>query len=253
MRLGRLATQFTENQLRQVSLEDWSVMEVFGKQKEWTVNQLKILAGGFMNSNSVTAQALDALHLATLGYALCGLPAEGMAQIQAGEFCSAVMYLGQLALQCAEPQLYALTRLCTRSGMFGPVSGWAEEVFLEMGSVAAGLDDLELSSLVLQQIQGLTPLAVSLIQPTKFAVSFSAQQMAMFSWSQANVVTDQQKKLLDSKQLEALMLALNEYGGSQIYKAGKSHADRCSQCALLHLSVLICMYVTRWGQSRPSP
>ncbi|XP_073480067.1 stereocilin-like [Aquarana catesbeiana] len=197
-----------------------------------------------MNTNSVAAQALDSLYLATLGYALCGLPAEDMGQIQAREFCSAVMYLGQLALQCTEQQLYALTRLCTGSEMFGPVSGWTGEVFLEMGSVAAGLDDMELSSLVLQQIQGLTPLAVSLIQPTKFAVSFSAQQLQMFSWSQATIVTDQQKKLLDTEQLEALILALNEYGGNQIYKGAKSHADRCSLCSPLHLSVLICMYVT---------
>ncbi|KAM5171868.1 stereocilin-like [Mantella aurantiaca] len=237
-RLGRLATQFSEHQLQEISLKDWQVMEVFGKQKEWTVNQLKILASGFMNSNSLNVQALDSSHLATLGYVVCGLPQEIMGQIKASEFCSAVMYLGQLALQCTEQQLHALTRLCTNSDIFGPVSGWTEEDFWEIGSVAAGLDDMELSALILEQIQGLTPLAVSLIQPTKFAVAFSAQQLQMFSWSQAKAVTDQQKKLLDKEQMKALTLALTEDSGNQTYK-GKSHADHCSLCFLLHLCVLV--------------
>ncbi|XP_072258634.1 stereocilin-like [Pyxicephalus adspersus] len=239
VRLGRLATQFSEKQLKEISLNDWQVMNAFGKQKEWTTNQLTILATGYMNSNSLIAQTLDSLQLATLGYAVCGLPEEDMRQINANEFCLAVMYLGQLALRCTEHQLSALKQLCANSGMFGPVSGWTEEVFREIGSVAAGLDDMELSALVLEQIHGLTPLAVSLIQPTKFAVAFSVQQLKMFSWLQAKAVTDQQRKLLDMEQLKALTLALNEDSGNQTYKAGKSHASHCSLCALLHLCVLI--------------
>ncbi|XP_075062016.1 stereocilin-like [Mixophyes fleayi] len=202
------------------------------------MSQLKTLVSGFMRTHGITAQDLDALHLVTFGYVICGLPEGDMRQIKQLEFCLAVMYLGQLALQCTEQQLYVLLHLCTHSDMFGLVSGWTEDIFREIGSVAAGLQDMELSALVLGQIQGLTPLAISLIQSKTFAVSFSAQQLLMFSWSQAIAVTTQQQKLLDKEQLRALTQALTEDNGNRTYR-GKSQASPCLFCNLLHLSALL--------------
>ncbi|XP_075714510.1 stereocilin-like isoform X5 [Rhinoderma darwinii] len=239
IRLGRLATKLMVQQLKAVSLGDLQVMEAFGRQQEWTISQLNTLVNGFMQSHNVTAKDLNTLHLVTLGYVICGLPEKDMEQMKPLEFCSAVMYLGHLALSCTEQQLEALARLCNGNDIFGPVSGWTEDIFLEIGSVAAGLQDIELSSLVLEQIQGLTPLAISLIHPKKFAVSFSSQQLQLFSWSQAKAVTEQQRKLLDIEQMRALTLALIEDSGNQTYRAGKSHADHCSYHTLLHLSTLL--------------
>ncbi|KAG8574864.1 hypothetical protein GDO81_009374 [Engystomops pustulosus] len=98
---------------------------------------------------------------------------------------------------------------------------------------------MELSSLVLEQIRGLTPLAISLIPPQKFAVSFTSQQLQLFSWSQAKAVTQQQSKLLDSEQMKALAFALIEDSGNQTYRAGKSQAGHCSYYPLLHVSALL--------------
>ncbi|KAM4038518.1 stereocilin-like [Anomaloglossus baeobatrachus] len=239
LRLGRLATKLTVKQLKMVSLEDLQVMEAFGKQQEWTMSQLNTLVNGFLQTQKVTAKDLTALQLVTLGYVICGLREIDMEQISPLEFCSAILYLGHLSLGCTELQFEALARLCTRNDMFGPVSGWTEDIFLEIGSVAAGLQDIELSALVLEQIQGLTPLAISLINPKKFAVSLSSQQLQLFSWSQAKAVTEQQKKLLDNEQTKALTLALIEDSGNQTYRAGKSHAGHHSYCTLLHLSTLL--------------
>lgn len=89
-------------------------------------------------------------------------------------------------------------------GGFGPVSNWGPEIFTEIGTIAgwklglclslgvrvwfphgwirivkcvllpslAGIPDLALSALLRGQIQGLTPLAISVIPAPKFAVSF---------------------------------------------------------------------------------
>lgn len=87
-------------------------------------------------------------------------------------------------------------------GGFGPVSDWGPEIFTEIGTLAggaagplvvrvlsphrgwilivscallpslAGIPDLALSALLREQIQGLTPLAISVIPAPKFAVSF---------------------------------------------------------------------------------
>ncbi|XP_053319758.1 stereocilin [Spea bombifrons] len=244
-RLGRLSTKLSESQLQQVLLADMQVMEALGREKEWTTKQLQILAQGFLRSNSLSVQDLDGVHLATLGHALCGLRSEDMEQLHAYEFCSAVLYLGSLPLQCTEQQLFILTRLCAHSDVFGPVSQWTEDIFREMGSVAAGLQDIELSSLVLEQIQGLSPLAVSLMPPKKFAVSFSALQLRMFSWSQAMGVTNQQWKLLDQEQQKSLNVILTgEENGTQDYRAGMSYAGHCSPCPLLfYCSLLLALCV----------
>ncbi|XP_053572133.1 stereocilin-like [Bombina bombina] len=231
-RLGRLATRFSEKQLQKLPLEHLQVMEALGREQDWNMEQLQSLAHGFLSSSRLSVQDLDAIHLVTLGYAVCGLQNVDMEQLLAYEFCSAVLHLGSLALKCTEQQLYTLTRLCTYNDIFGPVSEWTEDIFREMGSVAAGLDDLELSALVKEQIQGLSPLAVSLIHPKKFAVVFSTVQLSLFSWSQAVRVTDQQWKLLDKEQQRALSLVITgDANGTQDYRA--SNTGHCSLCCVL--------------------
>ncbi|KAM8972334.1 uncharacterized protein RCH25_017987 [Pelodytes ibericus] len=238
--LGRLATKLSGYQLRQLPLANMQVMDALGREREWTVGQLQALVRGFLRSNSLSVQDLDALHLVTLGYVVCGFSSVDMEKLQAYEFCSAVLHLGSLLLSCTEEQFHALTRLCTHSDTFGPVSNWREDIFREMGSVAAGLEDIELSSLVLEQIQGLSPLAVSLMAPMKFAVSFSATQLLMFSWSQAMGVTDEQKKQLDPEQQKALTLVITgENNGTQYYRVGLSHAGHCSLCPVLMCCTLL--------------
>uniref|UniRef100_A0A8C5PIY2 Stereocilin n=1 Tax=Leptobrachium leishanense TaxID=445787 RepID=A0A8C5PIY2_9ANUR len=238
-RLGRLATKFSVSQLKLIPLKDMQLMEVLGRESEWTIRQMQALVNGFLTSRSLTVHDLDAVHLVALGYSVCGLNSAAVEQLQPYEFCSAVLHLGSLLLACTEQQLHAFTRLCTRSDIFGPVSDWTEEVFREMGSVAAGLQDLELSSLVLEQIQGLSPLALSLMPPIKFAVSFSAIQLRMFSWSQALGVTNEQKSLLDNDQQKALWVTLvGEDNGTQDYRAGISKGSHNSLSMALGSCIL---------------
>ncbi|KAM4677832.1 stereocilin-like [Discoglossus pictus] len=239
-RLGRLATKLNERQIQQLFLGDLQVMEALGRESDWNLRQLQFLASVFLRSRNRSMQDLDAIDLVTLGYAVCGLQSADMEQLRAPEFCSAVLHLGSLSLRCTEEQLYVLTRLCTCRDMFGPVSEWTEDIFREMGSVAAGLQDMELSALVQEQIQGLSPLAVSLIQPKKFAVVFSPSQLFMFSWSQAAAVTSVQKKQLDEDQLKAVILVLTgEVDETQDYRAGMSFSSHSSLCPLLLCCTLL--------------
>lgn len=75
---------------------------------------------------------------------------------------------------------------------FGPVSTWGPEVFTEIGTLAAGLEDMVLSALVQEQVEGLIPDAIALIPPTKMAVVFSAVQLSWLNVEQAWVVTEKQ-------------------------------------------------------------
>eukprot|EP00079_Xenopus_tropicalis_P034209 XP_017947980.1 PREDICTED: stereocilin-like [Xenopus tropicalis] len=238
-RLGRLATQISYQQLQKLPLGNMQVMEALGKEKEWSSKQLQALTRGFLQSSNLSVNGLDTLQLVALGYAVCGLQSTDLQKLQPFEFCSAVLHLGSLSLSCTEEQLYILTQLCAKPDMFGPVSGWTEDIFREMGTVAAGLQDIELSSLVQEQIWGLSSLAVSRLEPKKFAVCFSPAQLRFFSWSQASAVTEQQAKLLDKGQLKALSIVLTgQEDGTLTYRAGLS-----SEAPLPFYTLILCCVV----------
>uniref|UniRef100_G3PTR3 Uncharacterized protein n=1 Tax=Gasterosteus aculeatus TaxID=69293 RepID=G3PTR3_GASAC len=93
---------------------------------------------------------------------------------------------------------------------FGPVSAWGPEVFTEIGTLAAGLEDMVLSALVQEQVEGITPEAIALMSPKKMAVVFSAVQMSWLSAEQAWAVTEEQWAQMDAEQRHAVGLARYE-------------------------------------------
>lgn len=120
-------------------------------------------------------------------------------------------FLRETSLPCTEQQMEALTGCLSRPEAFGPVSTWGPEVFTEIGTLAGtktkgnkithrvfnaaefvgtgrvficgevvyvplclcpgGLEDLVLSALVREQLEGITPQALALVTPKKMAVS----------------------------------------------------------------------------------
>uniref|UniRef100_A0A3B3T1U9 Stereocilin 1 n=1 Tax=Paramormyrops kingsleyae TaxID=1676925 RepID=A0A3B3T1U9_9TELE len=122
----------------------------------------------------------------------------------------AVLWLGSLRLSCSEEQLQVLVALLSHSLAFGPISSWGPEVFIEIGALA-GLPDMAMSALVKDQIEGITPLAVSLIPDQKFAVVFDQAQIRMFSYEQAIAVTEAQRSVLTTVQQTALAMVLTPW------------------------------------------
>ncbi|XP_041075469.1 stereocilin-like [Polyodon spathula] len=127
-----------------------------------------------------------------------------------------------LRLDCTEEQLGALAKLLTHSLAFGPVSSWGPEVFIEIGGIAAGLEDFVLSSLAKEQIEGLTPLAISMIPPQKFSVVFSQDHIRMFSYEQGTALTSSQLKSLNSLQQTALSMVLTSWEDKPVDFRGRS-------------------------------
>lgn len=117
----------------------------------------------------------------------------------------AALFLREMILPCSEQQTEALTSRLSSPLGFGPVSSWGSEVFTEIGTLAgtdggfnynqfngqythaklgrltkikqtdsvssAGLEDMVLSALIKEQVEGLTPAAITLIHPRKLSVS----------------------------------------------------------------------------------
>lgn len=51
----------------------------------------------------------------------------------------AVLWLGSLNVSCSEDQLQAVVSLLSSTLVFGPVSSWGPEVFLEIGAFAGNV------------------------------------------------------------------------------------------------------------------
>nr|XP_037851551.1 stereocilin-like [Chlorocebus sabaeus] len=170
LQLGRLLIGLGDRELQELILVDWGVLSTLGQIDGWSSTQIRVVVSSFLWQSGRHVSHLDFIHLTALGYTLCGLRPEELQHISSWEFSQAALFLGTLHLQCSEEQLEVLAHLLVLPGGFGPISNWGPEIFTEIGTIAAGIPDLALSALLRGQIQGLTPLAISVIPPPKFAV-----------------------------------------------------------------------------------
>ncbi|XP_073656972.1 stereocilin isoform X9 [Tursiops truncatus] len=210
LQLGRLLIGLGERELQELNLVDWGVLSTLGQIDGWSSIQLRVVVSSFLKQSGRHVSHLDFLHLTALGYTLCGLRPEELQYINSWEFSQAALFLGNLHLPCSEEQLEVLAQLLVLPGGFGPVSNWGPEIFTEIGTIAAGIPDLALSALLRGQIQGLTPLAISVIPPPKFAVVFSPTQLSSLTSVQAVAVTPEQMAFLSPEQRRAVAWAQYE-------------------------------------------
>ncbi|KAG2470764.1 CTSL2 protein, partial [Polypterus senegalus] len=214
--LGLIATGFTENELMQLDLSDLTTVATLGKIEIWSSQQLSALYTAYLNSSKQTSGSFDVSVLVALGYIICGSKVSDISVMNPVEFSKAVLWIGKLKLSCSENQLEEMAKLLMHSLAFGPASNWHGDTFLEIGTIAAGLPDFVLSSLVKEQIESLTPLAISSIPPSKLSVAFSPTQIQMFTYNQGVAVTADQLLALDSQQRAALSMVLASWDDRQI-------------------------------------
>ncbi|MEJ1278652.1 stereocilin [Cricetulus griseus] len=210
LQLGRLLRGLGERELQELTLVDWGVLSSLGQIDGWSAVQLRAVVSSFLRQSGRHVSHLDFIYLTALGHTLCGLRPEELQHISSWEFSQAALFLGNLHLPCSEEQLEVLAYLLVLPGGFGPVSNWGPEIFTEIGTIAAGIADLALSALLPEQIQGLTPLAISVIPAPKFAVVFNPIQLSSFTSVQAVAITPEQMAYLSPEQRQAVAWAQHE-------------------------------------------
>ncbi|CAM4531707.1 unnamed protein product [Lepidochelys kempii] len=208
LQLGLLATQLRDQELQELEVSNWGALSVLGVLEGWTARQMQATVSSFLRQSGVSVQGLALPELAALGHLLCGLRADEMRMLNSREFRSRLPR--SLRLGCSERQLETLAELLTSRSAFGPVSSWGPEIFTEIGTLAAGLQDIALSSLAPEQIQALTPLAIAVIPAPKFTVVFSPAQLLGFTSAQASAMTPQQHARLRAEQRRAVASAQYE-------------------------------------------
>ncbi|XP_062869517.1 stereocilin [Trichomycterus rosablanca] len=244
LELGCIITEMSERELQALNLSDLAVVAHLGSFRHWNPRKMRAALQGFLRQHKQKPEDLGVMELVSLGHLLCGFSPSEISRLDPFNLSVSAFFLREMDLPCSEQQIQALTaRLSSTSG-FGPVSSWSAEIFTEIGNLAAGLDDMVLSSLVKEQMEGLTPSAISLMHPNKMAVVFSVSQFSWLNSEQAWAVTEEQWKKLDSRQKQALSMAQYE-GDMMLEHRGRNQApavwlaDHLTACTLFLLCFLL--------------
>ncbi|KAG8440589.1 hypothetical protein GDO86_006366 [Hymenochirus boettgeri] len=246
LQLGHLVRYVNDKDLQDMDIPDWRLVSFLGKMENWTPKQMRILASSILKQRMKGPSDLDQTELTALGFVICGLGVEDLKKINSREFSHAAVFVGSLKLKCSEAQLETLANLLTSSSAFGVVSRWGPEIFTEIGTLAAGLPDIVLSSVIRDQIQGITPDAISLIPAPKFAVVFSPAQLSIFSSDQAAAVTQEQYDHLSYQQRQAVSNAQYEGDFHQDPRGENSGTSRvfCGWNSAACLMILILLLIS---------
>ncbi|XP_061526984.1 LOW QUALITY PROTEIN: stereocilin-like [Phycodurus eques] len=221
--LGSLVTEMTVRELHDVSLTDLAVLAHLGTLSPWSTKKMRAVISGVMRKCNLKIEQLSVVDLATSGHLICGLYPSEIKRMNPYNLSMAVRFLREMSLPCTEQQMEALTSRLSRPEAFGPLSAWGPEVFTEIGTLAAGLEDIVLSALTQEQVEGITSEAISLLSPKKMAVVFSAVQLSWLSAEQAWAITEEQWTELDNEQRHALRLARYE-GDLLLEQRGRNSA-----------------------------
>uniref|UniRef100_A0A3B4YMY7 Stereocilin-like n=1 Tax=Seriola lalandi dorsalis TaxID=1841481 RepID=A0A3B4YMY7_SERLL len=207
--LGSVVTEMGERELQDANLTDLGVLAHLGTLTGWSPKKMRAVILGVMRKRKLKVEQLTVVDLAAFGHLICGLYPSEIKKLTPYNLV-AVLFLREMTLPCTEQQMEALTSRLSSPEAFGPASAWGPEVFTEIGTLA-GLEDMVLSALVQEQVEGITPEAIALMSPKKLAqVVFSAVQLSWLSVEQAWAVTEEQWTELDTEQRHAVGLARYE-------------------------------------------
>ncbi|KAG7230527.1 hypothetical protein INR49_012240 [Caranx melampygus] len=239
--LGSMVTEMGERELQDADLTDLGVLTNLGTLTDWSPKKMRAVILGVMRKRKLKVEQLTFVDLAAFGHLICGLYPSELKKLNPYNLSMATLFLRDVSLPCTEQQMEALTSRLSSPEAFGPVSAWGPEVFTEIGTLAAGLEDMLLSALVQEQVEGLSPTAIALMSPKKLAVVFSAVQLSWLSAEQAWAITEEQWTELDVEQRHAVGLARYE-GDVLLEQRGRNLAPAALNTDSLTLcSLALCL------------
>ncbi len=139
----------------------------FGSIEGWTEAQLKKLAHRFRLTITPVMENVDSVHIAALGYIICGFKPDEISRLHASVFRMAAVAVGELR-SCSPAIIGAFARLATRDEAFGNVAYWDGSTIETLGIILAGLSFESLGRLHPPSLNGLKCNAVLEMSPRQF-------------------------------------------------------------------------------------
>ncbi|XP_078610879.1 uncharacterized protein LOC144881588 [Branchiostoma floridae x Branchiostoma japonicum] len=232
-KLGKIATAFTTSHLSALDLSDIDAVYNIARHSGYSAAQTEAAFTRYLGSSAVSGITTE--HLVGLANFLGGMTAAQIGQISNAAFLESVADIGNLT-GFSSDQFTALKDKAISAS--GAVSTWSAATVQNIGTVAAGLSEAELTALTDVQVPQLTPGAIGLIPTSTFANGFSVAQINLLSMEQAQAVTNDQYFALSTEQKEAVDLA--QYGSDDVSDAPpRSGVSGVHACVMLVFSAVL--------------
>ncbi|XP_078610975.1 uncharacterized protein LOC144881659 [Branchiostoma floridae x Branchiostoma japonicum] len=229
-KLGKIATAFTTSHLSALDLSDIDAVYNIARHSGYSAAQTEAAFTRYLGSSAVSG--ITSEHLVGLANFLGGMTAAQIGMIDNTAFLDSVADIGNLT-GFSSDQFTALKDKAISAS--GAVSTWSAATVQNIGTVAAGLSEAELTALTDAQVPELTPGAIGLIPTSTFANGFSVAQINLLSMEQAQAVTNDQYFALSTEQKEAVDLA--QYGSDDVSDAPpRSGVSAVHACVVLVFS-----------------
>ncbi|KAL1774435.1 otoancorin [Sigmodon hispidus] len=208
--LGHIALALNESELEQLELSSIDTVTSLGEQTEWTPGQAKSILKTFLEDSGYSIQDLKSFHLVGLGPTLCAIDTTEIPLIKTSEFRAVVARIGMLL--CSTPVLAGFKEKA--EVVFGRPTEWTSSILQELGTIAAGLTKAELRMLDKELMPHFQPSAIRCLPGATVALEIqykelSLEQIASLGPQNAASVTNSQRLLLSSAQLQSLQRALD--------------------------------------------
>ncbi|XP_035694680.1 otoancorin-like [Branchiostoma floridae] len=232
-KLGKIATAFSTSHLSALDLSDIDAVYNIARHSGYSAAQTEAAFTRYLGSSAVSG--ITSEHLVGLSNFLGGMTAAQIGQISNAAFLDSVADIGNLT-GFSSDQFTALKDKAISAS--GAVSTWSAATVQNIGTVAAGLSEAELTALTDAQVPQLTPGAIGLIPTSTFANGFSVAQINLLSMEQAQAVTNDQYFALSTEQKNAVDLA--QYGSDDVSDAPpRSGVSGVHACVMLVFSAVL--------------
>uniref|UniRef100_A0A8C0X774 Otoancorin n=1 Tax=Castor canadensis TaxID=51338 RepID=A0A8C0X774_CASCN len=191
-------------ELEQLDLSSIDTVASLGQQTGWTPGQAKSILQTFLKESGYGVQDLKSFHLVGLGATLCAMNTTEIPLINISEFRVVVARIG--TLPCSTHVLAEFKRKAEVA--FGDPTEWTSSVLQELGTIAAGLTKAELRVLHKDLMPYFQPSAIKCL-PDEIFKELSEEQIASLGPQNAAAVTQAQRRLLSTSQLQSLQWALD--------------------------------------------
>ncbi|XP_066292625.1 otoancorin-like isoform X3 [Branchiostoma lanceolatum] len=232
-KLGKIATAFTTTHLSALDLSDIDAVYNIAQHSGYSAAQTEAAFTRYLGSTAVSA--ISSEHLVGLSNFLGGMTTAQIAQIDSTAFTDSVANIGNLTVFSTD-QFTALKEKAVSAS--GATSSWSAATVTNVGTVAAGLTEAELTALTDAQVPAITPGAIALIPGSTLANGLSVAQLNLLSMEQAQAVTNDQYSALSTDQKAAVDLA--QYGPDDVADAPpRSGVSAVHACVMLVFSAVL--------------
>ncbi|XP_069838081.1 otoancorin isoform X2 [Dendropsophus ebraccatus] len=201
--LGHIATSLSVSEIQELHLHSTDMVSALTQLTGWTLLQEQAILHGFLNDSGKSMKDLKSFELAGLGRSLCAADPEQIEQIHTLEFSSVISRIG--SYPCNPRVLQAFKNKTEK--IYGKTEKWSHFLLNDIGHITAGFSKEDFRTLHPRLMPYIQPSAIKLI-PEEIFKELSPEQVTNLGPENGAMVTESQRALLNSAQLQSLRQAL---------------------------------------------